>query len=458
MAFRLIFTSSPSSLTGSRTGFCTVARSAEMSEKLALFVEKCGAYEHEKMQGKPIFSHRRIWLGDKAYHILSRAVDSGADYTNRSNYIADHLILTEEETALVPSPAQAILEFGGWLDSYGAPPRFLGNVEIKKSAQKFAPPASLWKEIFADEGKAALLLSDNVELCAKNSDGEKLLKLFAQAAALCSPETKAWDYTFTTALCRGENPQDFSWKTYISASGEEHPASINLISKTAPAAPQNAVADFARTAKISNRDRLNLKVQRPSEFKPKIKIARDEPEKSREIPAEFKRNILIIAAAAIVVAAACLVFAAMPKSGGDDFDEEPVYQNNPQPPRAQAAQKQTAQAQTAQANPAKTTYSKVRADIKDLIKEAQWQKALDMWDDSGLQDVNPKARAEILNDMGRRFDNMLVEAQGLIESGDAKNAAAILEKAKPALEIDDFPHKSNRENMMKGLNSKIKRL
>lgn len=457
MAFRLIFTSSPSSLTGSRTGFCTVARSAEMSEKLALFVEKCGAYEHEKMQGNPIFSHRRIWLGDKAYHILSRAVDSGADYTNRSNYIADHLILTEEETALMPSPAQAILEFGKWLDSYGAPPRFLGNVEIKKSAQKFAPPATLWKEFFADEGKAALLLSDNVELCAKNSDGETLLKLFAQASALCSPESKAWDYTFTTALCRGENPQDFSWKTYISNSGAEHPAAINLISKTAPDAPQNAVADFARTAKISNRDRLNLKVQRPSEFKPKIKIARGEPEKSREIPAEFKRNLIIVAAAAIVVAAACLVFAAMPKSGGYDLDEEPVFQNN-QPPQRQASQTPQALPKTAQANPAKTTYSKVRADIKDLIKEAQWQKALDLWDDSGLENVNPKARAEILNDMGRRFDNMMIEAQRLIENGDAKNAAAILEKAKPALEIEDFPHKSNRENMMKGLNSKIKRL
>ncbi|MBR4597909.1 MAG: hypothetical protein IKO42_05900 [Opitutales bacterium] len=449
MAFRLIFTSSPSSLTGSRTGFCTVARSAEMSEKLALFVEKCGTYDHEKMGAHPVFSHRIIWLGDKSYHILSRIIDSGTDYTNRSNYIADHLVLTDDETALLPSPAQAILDFDGWLGSYTDAPRFLGNVEIKKAAQKFAPPASLWGEIFADAGKAALMLSDNVEIRARASDGETLLKMFAQASALCTPSEKAWQYTFTTALCRGENPQDFCWKTFVGEnSAPENSAAINLIEKTSLPAPENAAAEYARTANISNRDRLNLKVQRPSDFKPKFKIARQAPEVRREIPQEFKRNMIIVFAAAAAVAAACAIFALMPAKSGGEFEENMQIQK-----RAYASQ-----TPLSGARPLRDTYSKVRADVKDLVSQARWQEALDLWDGANLQDFNPKARPEILSDMGKKFDAMLVEAEGEIKNSNKAKAAELLKKAEPALQIKDFPHKANRAQMMEGLNSKIKQL
>ncbi|MBO7521729.1 MAG: hypothetical protein J6T16_05775 [Opitutales bacterium] len=448
MAFRLIFTSSPSSLTGSRTGFCTVARSAEMSEKLALFVEKCGTYDHEMMKGYAVFSHRIIWLGDKSYHILSRITDSGADYTNRSNYIADHLVLTDDEAALLPSPAQAILDFGGWLDSYTEAPRFLGNVELKKAAQRFAPPAALWEETLSDAGKAALMLSDSVEIIARPSDGETLLKMFAQASALCSPNEKSWQYTFTTALCRGENPQDFCWKTFIGEnSPAESSAAVNLIKKTSMPAPGNASAEYARTAKISNRDRLNLKVQRPSDFKPKIKIARGIPESGREIPQDFKRNILIVLAAAAAVAIACAIFAAMPQKA-DDFDSGAQIQNIP----ARQEQPQPA------AKAPRGTYSKVRSDIKDLVNEARWQEALDLWDSSGHQKFNPKARAEILSDIGKKCDAMLIDAESEIKNGDKAKAAELVKKAASALEIKDFPHKSNRAQMMEGLNSKIKRL
>lgn len=451
MAFRLIFTSYPSSLTGSRTGFCTVARSAEMSEKLALSVEKCGTYDHDAMRANPIFSHRKIWLGDKNYHVLSRITDSGADYTNRSNYIADHLILTEEETLLVPSPAQAILEFDGWMSSYEGAPKFLGNVEIKKSPQKFAPPCSMWGDYFSDAGKAALLLSDSADIYANPEDGETLLKLFAQASALCSPEIKSWDYAFTTSICRGENPQDFSWKVHTNEIPEiagANPSAINLTAKKALPAPKTPAAEFARTAKISNKDRLNLKVQKPSEFKPKIKIARNLPKAKQEMSPELKRNLLIALCA--ILAAAIIGMSAFLFADADEDAYEAKMQiqknsyasNIPMP----------------EAIPVRSTYSKIRSEVRDLTAAAKWKEALSLWDGANLEDFNPKARPEILSDMGKKFDEILKDAERAAENLDKKSALTLIESARPALEIKDFPNKTKRARTMEGLKLKVQKL
>ena len=451
MAFRLIFTSSPSSLTGSRTGFCTVARSAEMSEKLALSVEKCGTYDHENMRANPIFSHRKIWLGDKNYHVLSRIIDSGADYTNRSNYIADHLVLTEDETLLVPSPAQAILEFDGWMNSYEGAPKFLESVEIKKSTQKFAPPASMWQEYFSDAGKAALLLSESADIYAKPEDGTTLLKLFAQASALCTPEAKSWDYTFTTSICRGENPQDFSWKVHTNEIPEiagANSSAINLTSGKSPPAPKTPAADFARTAKISNKDRLNLKVQKPSEFKPKIRIARNPQENRREISGEFKRNLLL--ALCLILVAAILALSVFLLAGSNEGEFEAKMQ----------IQKNSYMSNIPLTEPVevRATYSKIRADVKDLTNEARWNEALSLWDNANLEDFNPKARPEILSGMGKKFDEILSEAEEAIGRRDKTKASALLKKALPALEIKDFPNKTKRARMMEELKLKVQEL
>lgn len=451
MAFRLIFTSSPSSLTGSRTGFCTVARSAEMSEKLALCVEKCGTYDHDAMRANPIFSHRKIWLGDKNYHILSRITDSGADYTNRSNYIADHLVLTEDETQLVPSPAQAILEFDGWMDSYEGAPKFLESVPIKKSAQKFAPPSSMWQDYFLDAGKAALMLSESADIYAKPEDGKTLLKLFAQASALCAPEAKSWDYTFTTSICRGENPQDFSWKVYTNTPPEiasANSSAINLTSRKAPPAPNTPAAVFARTAKISNKDRLNLKVQKPSEFKPKIKIARNIQESESKISPEFKRNSLLAACVLLAAAIAAMAVFLFAKSGEDEFGARMQIQKN----------SYMSNIPLSEPVEVRSTYSKIRAEVKDLTNDAKWQEALSLWENANLEDFNPKARPEILSDMGKKFDEILSEAEESAESQDKAKALALLKKALPALEIKDFPNKTKRARMMEGLKLKVQKL
>ena len=149
MAYRLIFTSSKRALSGSRTGFCTVARSKSMSEKLANIVERCGTYDSDKMAGAPIFSHRIVSFANTSYHVLTRVSDAGADYTNRSNYLAEHIVLSPEECALLATPAQFLLDKKDWIASWNEEPRFLEDLEIKKVQARFEPPSKNWEKLIS---------------------------------------------------------------------------------------------------------------------------------------------------------------------------------------------------------------------------------------------------------------------------------------------------------------------
>ena len=94
MAFQLVYTSYPVSLSVGRSGFSTVARSSDMPEKLVVKVEKCGIYDS---RAPIIYSHRIVEANGGKWHVLSRVCDSGTDYTNRNNYIAHHLVISSEE-------------------------------------------------------------------------------------------------------------------------------------------------------------------------------------------------------------------------------------------------------------------------------------------------------------------------------------------------------------------------
>ena len=125
MAFQLIYTSAPKSLIVGRTGFSTVARSKEMSEKLASAVERCSTYD---IGTGEIFSHRILSLADGTWHILTRISDAGVDYTNRNNYIAHHLILSSSEIEGLANPAEILAQWKGWKTSWNEEPRYIDSV------------------------------------------------------------------------------------------------------------------------------------------------------------------------------------------------------------------------------------------------------------------------------------------------------------------------------------------
>lgn len=156
MAYQLIFTSSPVSLTTGRTGFSTVARTSGMPEKLAAAVERCSVYEAAR---GAVYSHRILSVGSQKWYLLSKIKDAGVDYTNRNNFLAHHLILSPEEAVQLNSnPAEILLFWGGWLGSWSGEPRYIeppqGLSEIKEKAEL---PAREWEKIFSDAGKPRCL-------------------------------------------------------------------------------------------------------------------------------------------------------------------------------------------------------------------------------------------------------------------------------------------------------------
>ena len=115
MAYQLIYTSYPMSLVNGRTGFSTVARTREMSEKLSSAIERCSVYDVSR---GVVYTHRILNVGGKSWHVLSRITDSGVDYTNRNNYIAHHLALSADEISGLANPAEILMQWNGWKSSW----------------------------------------------------------------------------------------------------------------------------------------------------------------------------------------------------------------------------------------------------------------------------------------------------------------------------------------------------
>jgi hypothetical protein len=124
MAKQLIHTSAPRGLEPGSSGFCVVARHRDLRERLIPLLERASAYHHTNRPAASataaplnpvIYSHRIFSLGSDTYHILSRIVDAGNDYTRRSNYLAHHLILDNAEAAAAANanltPADLLLAF-----------------------------------------------------------------------------------------------------------------------------------------------------------------------------------------------------------------------------------------------------------------------------------------------------------------------------------------------------------
>ena len=133
MARQMIFTSTPQGLEPGRTGFCTVARHRSLRSRLVRELERISVYEFnlgENVAKAKINSFRRFELGTEEFYVLTRIRDSGLDYTNRTNYIAHHLIFDGLEIAVSPSPAEIFLQWTGWLDVWEGSSRWFEDGEI----------------------------------------------------------------------------------------------------------------------------------------------------------------------------------------------------------------------------------------------------------------------------------------------------------------------------------------
>jgi len=243
MPLQLIFTSAPRGLVAGRSGFCTVARHASLSERLTQQLEALGT-PHDAAEGET-FTFRRLEAGSQTWYVLSRFVARGLDYSQRDNRLAHHVVFTAEEAAVLPPPAAVALRWNDWKDTWSEEPTWLkeDTRPLPLSSHPVLTPAAGWREFAGTGAKAAWLVNASgaasVSLLNPPSSAQ-LLRLLAESSALLG--RAAWSATFTTNAAK-TGADGFDWAVGY-ASGRP---TIDLAQAAQLTAPTGELARVAAT-------------------------------------------------------------------------------------------------------------------------------------------------------------------------------------------------------------------
>ncbi len=216
MAWQLIYTSSARLLEAGRTGFGTVAKHRAISalltgklESISQFARLPG-YDPDRI----IYSHRLMEAGARRFHVLSSIRNAGSDYSGRTNHIAHHLVITEEEVRLVSrssvTPADILLAMD-WRTSWDSDSRYLEEAEEVDLSQVRAHAFDVWGGVTGRADHARLPWSAQAGRgCSMVIPDRADARLFAGEALMHNP-AQSWEISFTTHLEPNDSLSDFRW-------------------------------------------------------------------------------------------------------------------------------------------------------------------------------------------------------------------------------------------------------
>ncbi len=263
MAWQLIFTSAPRGLVAGRSGFCTVARHAEIRDRLVAEIERLSAFDRPAGQTAPrIASHRVLDISGARYYLLSRIQDAGLDYSGRPVHIAHHIVADETEILRAVSPAQ-ILRCFPWRATWNEPPRFLNDTDLVDLAAIGAPlppgerqlPTGCW-------------------LLRPPGGEEELLACFDESLRPLDPPRR-WQVRFTTSFQPADNTADFDWRGCADAPANTRGEPVFDLRQPA-SLPQTATP--ARDLALAERETPppSIRVER-EQVPDSVRVERDEP-------------------------------------------------------------------------------------------------------------------------------------------------------------------------------------
>jgi hypothetical protein len=220
---QLIFTSAVRGITPGSSGYCTVARSVEMREGLVSRLEQLSVYQHVQSGVNPmVLSHRILSLRGTIFHVLTRTVDAGLDYTNRTNFISHHVIFQPHELHGACTPADFILYWPGWLSSWDGDPAWTDDqtaslIDVHSTTSL---PAENWKGWSVNAENASLLFEANkardVALVIEPGQESALIYLFAESLLLLNDDRNGkasqWQVPFTTFFQSKDEVTEFRWR------------------------------------------------------------------------------------------------------------------------------------------------------------------------------------------------------------------------------------------------------
>lgn len=222
MAWQLIYTSAEHGLAAGRSGFCTVARHAQIRERLVAELERLSVFDRPPA-GHPlpvIRAHRILTVGSERYHILSCIQDAGPDYSGRTNHIAHHLICEEHELGAAATPALVLRQFP-WRKRWDKPARHFDESEqVDLSCfHDSAATGSAWEKLTGNPAHSRLLIEATARagcyIVYAPDDTDRLLLLFHESLSRLAEKIGPfgfWEVAFTTLLQTTDNPSEFAWR------------------------------------------------------------------------------------------------------------------------------------------------------------------------------------------------------------------------------------------------------
>jgi hypothetical protein len=265
MAQEIIYTSAPQGLRPGTYGFCTVAATAGMPGSLIERLEALSGYRHlfppgtpEAAQNPVVYSHVVLKLGTRRLHVVSRVADAGLDYSQRSNKLAHHVALEENE---VPVGGPAWLSSQGNLfhTQWNGAPRTLPAARTVPQGLLPPLPCPTWARLTGDAGWAGLLAQHAFDARRPAyvivPAGADALALLREAQALL-PERKRWEVSYSTCFTKLPAGVDCLWRCVVAGTPEAEAALAqrsDLVidaSHPLPPAPAGRLVTAARTGEL----------------------------------------------------------------------------------------------------------------------------------------------------------------------------------------------------------------
>jgi len=247
----LIYTSATKGLKLGSRGFCTVASTSGMAKNLADRLEALSGYKHVFPPGDPQAqrnpvnnSYLRFKMGGRVFYLLSRIADAGLDYTQRTNKIAHHIVLSREELAMA-GPAWVASQVGFFETTWKGEPRILPASRTIPQSELRTGVCNTWARLAGDAGWAGVLAESFLKRTSSEAylickPGTDALSLFLEAQALL-PTEKRWDVTFSTYFSKVPPGVECRWRCVMDGTPEavlarRSPEKL-VIDLTAPLAP-----------------------------------------------------------------------------------------------------------------------------------------------------------------------------------------------------------------------------
>lgn len=233
MAQKLVYTSSPKGLQPGAYGFCVVAATRGLSDRVASFLASTSGYrrvfspESGQANLNPV-SHTHMLVDNlgQTFRILSRVADAGLDYTNRTNKIASFLLLDRNE--LAPAGPAALFDVPDlFYSEWNQAPTWFEPSPIPNPHESPTTQCYQWDRVMGSPDWGAALAATvysgapvALVYAPGRNDDVNVLKLFQESIRLL-PANMRWKATFSTYFTQAPLGAQCQWKAVLAGSPEE---------------------------------------------------------------------------------------------------------------------------------------------------------------------------------------------------------------------------------------------